>query len=45
VKLRFGHRREEWPVVSITLRDLGEASLKALDEFFRQAAAQVRRTR
>jgi hypothetical protein len=32
-------------VVSITLRDLGESSLKALDEFFRQAAAQVRRSR
>jgi hypothetical protein len=32
-------------VVSITLRDLSEASLKALDEFFRQAAAQVRRSR
>jgi hypothetical protein len=32
-------------VVSITLRDLGESSLKALDEFFRQAAAQIRRSR
>jgi hypothetical protein len=32
-------------VVSITLRDLGEASLKALDEFFHQAAAQVKKTR
>jgi hypothetical protein len=30
-------------VVSITLRDLSEASLKALDEFFRQAAAQLKR--
>ncbi|MDR3718098.1 MAG: hypothetical protein P4K98_04800 [Bryobacteraceae bacterium] len=32
-------------VVSITLRDLGEASLKALDEFFHQAAAQVKKAR
>lgn len=32
-------------VVSITLRDLTEPSLKALDEFFRHAAAQVRRAR
>jgi hypothetical protein len=32
-------------VVSITLRDLTETSLKALDEFFRQAAAQIRRSR
>ena len=32
-------------VVSITLRDLSESSLKALDEFFRQAAAQIRRSR
>jgi glucose-6-phosphate isomerase len=30
-------------VISITLRDLSEASLKALDEFFRQAAAQLKR--
>ena len=30
-------------VVSITLRDSSEASLKALDEFFRQAAAQLKR--
>jgi glucose-6-phosphate isomerase len=29
-------------VVSITLRDLGEASLRALDEFFRQAATHLR---
>jgi hypothetical protein len=45
VKLSFGQRREERPVFSITLRDLGESSLKALDEFFRQAAAQIRRSR
>lgn len=32
-------------VVSITLRDLTEASLKALDEFFHQAAAQVKKAR
>lgn len=32
-------------VVSITLRDLSEASLKALDEFFRQAAAQTKKAR
>ncbi len=32
-------------VVSITVRDLTEASLKALDEFFRQAAAQVKKAR
>jgi hypothetical protein len=32
-------------VVSITLRDLGESSLKALDEFFHEAAAQIRRSR
>ena len=31
-------------VVSITLRDLSESSLKALDEFFRQAAAQIRKS-
>jgi hypothetical protein len=31
--------------VSITLRDLAETSLKALDAFFRQAAAQIRRSR
>ena len=30
-------------VVAITLRDLSEASLKALDEFFRQAAAHLKR--
>lgn len=30
-------------VVSITLRDLTEASLKALEDLFRQAAAQVRK--
>ncbi len=29
-------------VVAITLRDLSEASLKALDEFFRQAAAHLK---
>ena len=29
-------------VVSITLRDLEDASLRALDEFFRQAATQLR---
>jgi hypothetical protein len=29
-------------VVSITLRDLEDASLRALDEFFRQAATQIR---
>lgn len=29
-------------VVSLTLRDLSEASLKALDEFFRQAAVEVK---
>jgi hypothetical protein len=45
VELSFGKRREEWLVVSITLRDLGESPLKALDEFFRQAAAQFRRSR
>jgi hypothetical protein len=32
-------------VVSVTLRDLTETSLKALDEFFHQAAAQIRRSR
>ncbi len=32
-------------VVSITVRDLTEASLKALDEFFHQAAAQVKKAR
>ena len=32
-------------VVPITLRDLGESSLKALDEFFHEAAAQIRRSR
>ena len=32
-------------VVSVTLRDLTEPSLKALDEFFRQAAVQIRRSR
>jgi len=32
-------------VVSITLRDLGEASLKALDEFFHQAAAHLKKAR
>ena len=31
-------------VVSITLKDLEEASVQALDEFFRQAATLVRRT-
>ena len=30
-------------VVAITLRDLTDASLKALDEFVHQAAAQLRR--
>jgi glucose-6-phosphate isomerase len=33
------------PVVSITLRDLEDASLRALDEFFRQAATLVRRAK
>ena len=32
-------------VVCITLRDLTEPSLRALDEFFRQAAAQSRKSR
>ena len=32
-------------VVSITLRDLTEISLKALDEFFHQAAAQLKKAR
>jgi hypothetical protein len=32
-------------VVSITLRDLEDASLRALDEFFRQAATLVRQTK
>lgn len=32
-------------MVSITLRDLSEASLKALDEFFHQAAVQARKSR
>ena len=32
-------------VVSITLRDLDDASLRALDEFFRQAATLVRRAK
>jgi glucose-6-phosphate isomerase len=32
-------------VVSITLRDLTESSLKALDEFFGQVAAQIRKLR
>ncbi len=32
-------------VVSITLRDLGDASLRALDEFFRQAAMLIRRAK
>ena len=32
-------------VVSITLRDLTESSLKALEDLFRQAAAQVRKWR
>lgn len=32
-------------VVSITLRDLEDASLRALDEFFRQAATLVRRAK
>ena len=32
-------------VVSITLRDLEDGSLRALDEFFRQAATQIRQTR
>ena len=32
-------------VVSVTLRDLSEASLKALDEFFHQAATQVKKAR
>jgi len=32
-------------VVSITLRDLEDGSLHALDEFFRQATTQIRQTR
>ena len=32
-------------VVSITLRDLEDGSLRALDEFFRQAATLIRRTK
>jgi hypothetical protein len=32
-------------VVSITLRDLEEGSLRALDEFFRQAATHMRASR
>jgi hypothetical protein len=32
-------------VVSITLRDMEDRSLGALDEFFRQAATQVRATK
>jgi len=32
-------------VVSITLRDLSEPSLRSLEEFFREAAAHIRRSR
>jgi hypothetical protein len=32
-------------VVSITLRDLEDASLRALDEFFRQAATLIRQAK
>ena len=32
-------------VVAITVKDLGEASLHALDEFFRQTAAHLKKTR
>jgi hypothetical protein len=32
-------------LVSITLRDLEDGSLHALDEFFRQATTQIRQTR
>ncbi len=33
------------PVVSITLRDLEDGSVRALDEFFRQAATRVRHSK
>ena len=32
-------------VVSITLRDLEDGSLRALDEFFRQATTQIRQAK